>query len=178
MVVRGLALGIAMTQLAAPPLANAALDGSSRPPPTGAEFARLEAQVNEQRQLIIQLMQSEQQRYDMLLKLLGNPAAASTTAVPATAATAATESASAAAAGSGKGAGAAATPAIPQRKLAAIDGKVSISGGDLSDIYKSLGSRVATKKEKREITAAFAAVGGILLAGAAAAGLRTTARLP
>jgi Ca-activated chloride channel homolog len=50
--------------------------------------------------------------------------------------------------------------------------------GDLSDIYKSLGSRVATKKEKREITAAFAAVGGILLAGAAAAGLRTTARLP
>jgi Ca-activated chloride channel family protein len=50
--------------------------------------------------------------------------------------------------------------------------------GDLSDIYKSLGSRVATKKEKREITAAFAAVGGILLVGAAASGLRTTARLP
>jgi Ca-activated chloride channel family protein len=50
--------------------------------------------------------------------------------------------------------------------------------GDLSDIYKSLGSRVATKKEKREITAAFAAVGGILLVGAAASGLRTIARLP
>jgi Ca-activated chloride channel family protein len=51
-------------------------------------------------------------------------------------------------------------------------------GGDLADIYKSLGSRVATKKEKREITAAFAAGGGLLLAAAAAFGLRTTARLP
>lgn len=50
--------------------------------------------------------------------------------------------------------------------------------GDLSDIYKSLGSRVATKKEKREITAGFAAFGGALLAAAAAFGLRTTARLP
>jgi Ca-activated chloride channel family protein len=50
--------------------------------------------------------------------------------------------------------------------------------GDLSDIYETLGSRVATKKEKREITAAFAAGGGILLVAAAALGVRTTARLP
>jgi Ca-activated chloride channel homolog len=50
--------------------------------------------------------------------------------------------------------------------------------GDLANIYNSLGSRVATKKEKREITAAFAAGGGLLLAAAAAFGLRTTARLP
>jgi Ca-activated chloride channel family protein len=50
--------------------------------------------------------------------------------------------------------------------------------GDLGKIYESLGSRVATKKEKREITAAFAAGGGILLAAAAAFGMRTTARLP
>jgi Ca-activated chloride channel homolog len=50
--------------------------------------------------------------------------------------------------------------------------------GDLADIYKTLGARVATKEEKREITAAFAACGGVLLAAAAAAGLRTTARLP
>jgi len=133
MVVRGLALGIVMTQLAAPPLANAAQDANARPAPTGAEFARLEAQVNEQRQLIIQLMQSEQQRYDMLLKLIGNPAA-SAAVLPTPAAPAATESA-ATAVGSGKSAAAAATPAIPQRKVAAIDGKVSISGGDLSDIY-------------------------------------------
>jgi Ca-activated chloride channel homolog len=50
--------------------------------------------------------------------------------------------------------------------------------GDLGRIYEDLGSRVASKKEKREITAAFAAGGAILLAAAAALGLRTTARLP
>ena len=132
MVVRGLALGIAIAQLAAAPLAHAAQDANSRPAPTGAEFARLEAQVNEQRQLIIQLMQSEQQRYDMLLKLIGNPAA-SAAVLPAAAAPVPAETAPAA--GSGKSAAVAATPAIPQRKVAAIDGKVSISGGDLSDIY-------------------------------------------
>ena len=135
MLARGLALGIAMAQLAAPPLANAAQDATSRPPPTGAEFARLETQVNEQRQLIIQLMQSEQQRYDMLLKLLGNPAATSAAALPVPAAPAPAETTSVAATGSGKSAGPSATPAIPQRRLAAIDGKVSISGGDLNDIY-------------------------------------------
>ncbi|HET6147069.1 MAG TPA: hypothetical protein VFH68_06015 [Polyangia bacterium] len=124
-----------MTQLAATPLANAAQDANSRPPPTGAEFARLEAQVNEQRQLIIQLMQSDQQRYDMLLKLLGNPAGASAAALPTPATPAVPETAAVGPTGSGRSAGAAATPAIPQRKLAAIDGKVSISGGDLSDIY-------------------------------------------
>jgi hypothetical protein len=37
---------------------------------------------------------------------------------------------------------------------------------------------VATKKEKREITAAFAGGGALLLMGAAAFGVRATARLP
>jgi plastocyanin len=134
MVVRGLALGIAMTQLAVAPLANAAQDATSRPPPTGVEFARLEAQVNEQRQLIIQLMQSEQQRYEMLLKLIGNPAGTSA-ALPVVAAPAAVAETATAATGSSKSAAAPTTPVMPQRKLAAIDGKVSISGGDLSDIY-------------------------------------------
>jgi Ca-activated chloride channel homolog len=49
---------------------------------------------------------------------------------------------------------------------------------DLSRIYEGLGSRVASKTEKREITVAFAAGGGLLLAAAAAFGLRATARLP
>jgi Ca-activated chloride channel family protein len=49
---------------------------------------------------------------------------------------------------------------------------------DLSRIYEGLGSRVATKKEEREITVAFAAGGGLLLVAAAAFGLRATARLP
>ncbi len=49
---------------------------------------------------------------------------------------------------------------------------------DLSRIYEGLGSRVATKKEEREITVAFAGAGGLLLAAAAAFGLRGMARLP
>jgi Ca-activated chloride channel homolog len=48
----------------------------------------------------------------------------------------------------------------------------------LSGLYEDLGGRVATEKEKREITAAFAAGGIVLLAAAAALGLRATARLP
>ena len=39
-------------------------------PPTRAEFTKLQSDVREQRQLIIQMMQTEQQRYDMLLRLL------------------------------------------------------------------------------------------------------------
>ena len=80
-------------------------------------------------------MQSEQQRYEMLLKLIGSPAAAaSSAALPPPAASPAAE-AIPATTGSGKAAIAATAPAAPQRKVAAIDGKVSISGGDLSDIY-------------------------------------------
>jgi Ca-activated chloride channel homolog len=49
---------------------------------------------------------------------------------------------------------------------------------DLAGLYRDLGSRVATEKEEREITAAFAAGGAMLLVGAAAFGVRATARLP
>jgi Ca-activated chloride channel homolog len=49
---------------------------------------------------------------------------------------------------------------------------------DLAGLYRDLGSRVATEKEEREITAAFAAGGALLLVGAAAFGVRATARLP
>jgi Ca-activated chloride channel family protein len=49
---------------------------------------------------------------------------------------------------------------------------------ELSGVYQSLGSRVATREEKREITAAFAAGGMVLLLAAAAFALRGSARLP
>ncbi len=145
--VRGLALGLVVANLAIPRLAEAAPDGNAaagatRPAPTGAEFARLEAQVNEQRQLIIQLMQNEQQRYDMLLKLISSASATgSLPAMTPPGETPAEPNAGASAAGSNGGAGAGkaakgpATPSIPQHKVATLDGKVSISGGDLSDVY-------------------------------------------
>ena len=131
LVVRGLAMGIVMVQLAGSRLALAAQDSNTRPPPTGAEFARLEAQVNEQRQLIIQLMQNEQQRYEMLLKLIGGQGAAAI-ALPTPSVS---PSEAAAPSSGGKGPAVATAAAIPARKVAPVDGKVSISGGDLSDIY-------------------------------------------
>jgi plastocyanin len=146
LLVRGLALGLVVANLVLPRLAGAAPEGNgasgaTRPPPTGAEFARLEAQVNEQRQLIIQLMQNEQQRYDMLLKLIGS--ANATGPMPPPGETPADASGGphgtgAADGGSAIGAGKAgkgSTPAIPQHKVAALEGKVSVASGDLSDVY-------------------------------------------
>jgi Ca-activated chloride channel family protein len=70
---------------------------------------------------------------------------------------------------------------VTMRRIATLSGGRAFQAEDASDlsrIYESLGSRVASKKEQREITAAFAAGGAILLAAAAAMGLRATARLP
>ncbi len=65
------------------PAAARAADAKDRPSPTAADFAHLEKEVAEQRQLIIQIMQVEQERYDILLKLLqGNAAGRGTPALP------------------------------------------------------------------------------------------------
>lgn len=55
---------------------------------------------------------------------------------------------------------------------------VADNADELSGVYQSLGSRVASKKEQREITSGFAAAGIVLLLAAAGLGLATTARLP
>jgi plastocyanin len=129
---RALALSAALAAVAAPARAD---DGA---PPTRAEFTKLQNEVKEQRALIIQLMQSDQQRYDMLLRLLqGQPGVA---APPSGAG--ADEGAAAAAspaAAAGAGASAPSAPAKhrapePERR-AAVDGKVSVSGGDLDEVY-------------------------------------------
>jgi Ca-activated chloride channel homolog len=59
-------------------------------------------------------------------------------------------------------------------------GKAYTAGdaGRLSDIYKNLGSKLGTKKHKRETTAAFAIAGLVLLLGAAAASSRFAPALP
>jgi Ca-activated chloride channel homolog len=67
------------------------------------------------------------------------------------------------------------------RRIADLSGGRSFAvedADDLAGLYRDLGSRVATEKEEREITAAFAAGGALLLVGAAAFGVRATARLP
>ena len=70
---------------------------------------------------------------------------------------------------------------ITMRRIAEISGGRAFQVEDaeeLDGIYERLGSRVATREERREITTAFAAGGLVLLLGAAALGLRGTARLP
>jgi Ca-activated chloride channel family protein len=67
------------------------------------------------------------------------------------------------------------------RRIAKLSGGRSFEVDDadeLGSIYEQLGSRVATKDERREVTAAFAAGGLVLLLASVALGLRATARLP
>ena len=102
-----------------------------RPGPTWAEFQKLQTEVRDQRQLIIQLIQSEQQRYDMLLKLIqtgGGPAAERAAAV-----------ASSAPAANGTPASRLPTvdgpPHMREQTHAAIEGSVRVSGGEAEAVY-------------------------------------------
>jgi plastocyanin len=74
--------GMAMTVALAPLSAAAADVRPADAPPTAAEFAQLKREVAEQRQLIIQMMQVEQQRYDMLLRLLQTGGQVAPSALP------------------------------------------------------------------------------------------------
>lgn len=67
------------------------------------------------------------------------------------------------------------------RQIAAASGGRAYTVQDadrLDDVYESLGSRLGTEKEDREITAAFGGGAAVLLAAAMALGLRRRARLP
>jgi plastocyanin len=114
----------------APPRAEAAEAG-----PSAAEFARLQKEVAEQRSLIIQMMQMEQQRYDMLLRLIqsGGSSAGALPAIPTLPTPGATGGATPPAA-------AAAPPAKAEREHAAssygsVSGRVSAKSGSLKDAY-------------------------------------------
>src|SRR5262245_20966682 len=130
-------LGMAMT-VAFAPLSVIAADkekSAEAPPPTAADFARLQREVSEQRALIIQMMQVEQQRYDMLLRLLQSggqlPSTTSlpapvplpgTPAAPPTASTSGGNSAPAGKSGSGE-------------RVGTVSGRVEARGGDLKEAY-------------------------------------------
>jgi len=66
-------------------------------------------------------------------------------------------------------------------EISRLSGGRAFTAGDeerLSSIYKSLGSQLGTRRERREITAGFAVGGLVLLLGAGAASLRSAGRLP
>jgi Ca-activated chloride channel homolog len=76
-----------------------------------------------------------------------------------------------------------AVPPDPQAlaEVAALSGGRAFAAEDsdaLDQVYETLGSRIGTKKEKREVSAGFAAVGLLLLGGAAFTSLRWRGRLP
>jgi len=126
---------MAMTVALAPIASSAAAEP---PPPSGADFARLQREVAEQRQLLIEMMRVEQQRYDMLLRLLQSGAQASpsaalpppitpptgTTAAPAQPATGGTAVASSS--GGGKSSA---------ERLGTLTGRVEARNGALKDAY-------------------------------------------
>ncbi len=67
------------------------------------------------------------------------------------------------------------------REISQASGGQAFTADDadqLSAVYERLGSRLGTKQEEREVTAAFAGGGLILLLGAAFTGLKTAGRLP
>jgi plastocyanin len=123
----------ALMPLAAP--THAAEPITPAGPPSRAEFQKLQTEVKEQRSLIIQLMQSDQQRYDMLLRLLQGGASA---AVPMPAAP---EAAAAAAGGeapeaASSGGGSSRRGHSAEPRLGTIEGKVAMAGGgELDDVY-------------------------------------------
>jgi plastocyanin len=107
------------------------------PPPSAADFARLQHEVAEQRQLIIEMMRVEQQRYDMLLRLLQSggqvpPSAALPPAViPPTGTTTQSPGATsgtsiASSSGGGKSSG---------ERLGTVTGRVDARNGVLKDAY-------------------------------------------
>jgi Ca-activated chloride channel family protein len=67
------------------------------------------------------------------------------------------------------------------RRISEVSGGRAFTAEDdeqLSSIYKTLGSQLGTRKQKKEATASFAIGGLVLLLGAAAASMRWAGRLP
>jgi plastocyanin len=107
------------------------------PPPTGADFARLQREVAEQRQLIIEMMRVEQQRYDMLLRLLQSGGQLPPTAgMPPPVTPPAGTNGTPPPAGTGAGAVASTSKgASSGERFGTVSGKVDVRNGSLKDAY-------------------------------------------
>jgi plastocyanin len=128
----GILVGLALGALATPVRAQEGkTDKAESSSPTRAEFAKLQAEVREQRQLIIEMLQTEQQRYDMLLRLLR----AGGTAPPEAPAAAAPSEAPAADPLHKASKPAHPAAAAPDHRLGTVEGRVAVNGGAADDIY-------------------------------------------
>jgi plastocyanin len=132
-VVTGLLVGLALGPFALPARAQDTKTErtDAAGPPTRAEFAKLQGEVREQRQLIIEMLQTEQQRYDMLLRLLraqGIAGAPSPEPALGSAEPASTDPAR----GTTKKP---APAAAPERRFGTVEGRVAVAGGSSADVY-------------------------------------------
>jgi len=124
------------------------------PAPSRAEFARLQAEVREQKQLLIDMLQAEQQRYDMLLKIIraqGSGAAGAMELPPVI-----PPAPAAAAAVSGRPAddrgGERPRAAENARRTAPLEGKVDVAGGrGGADVYVYVENVKATPARGKSI---------------------------
>ncbi|HEV3030980.1 MAG TPA: hypothetical protein VG319_05020 [Polyangia bacterium] len=131
-IIAGLLVGLAVARLALPVRAQ---DNVKAPegPPTRAELTKLQNDVREQRQLIIEMLQTEQQRYDMLLRLLrGQGGGVAVPDLP-SALGPGDPAAGDAARRALKKPTAAAT--APEHHVGAVEGKVAVAGGAPDDVY-------------------------------------------
>jgi plastocyanin len=134
----GILSALLIAQLAAPAWGQNGQDGKApEGPPTRAELAKLQNDVREQRQLIIQMMQTEQQRYDMLLRLLqGQGGGTPLPGVAAAPASAPSEPApEVASEKQAKKSTTSAAAAATDRRPGSIEGKVTVNGGSIEDVY-------------------------------------------
>jgi plastocyanin len=132
----GILSGLLIAQLAAPAWAQNGQElKPAEGPPTRAELSKLQNDVREQRQLIIQMMQTEQQRYDMLLRLLQGQGGGTPLPGVASAPAAAPSEPSPETTPDKQTKRSAATASAADRRPGAIEGKVSVTGGPLEDVY-------------------------------------------
>jgi plastocyanin len=123
--------------LLGPARAHAAPAARGKASDTAAEVARLQAEVREQKQLIMQLVRVEQEHYDLLLRLIQGRASAADVPPPAAPAAPYAPSAAPPAPPAPEAPGAAVAPADAKRavRTGAVRGKVSFPGGTFKDVY-------------------------------------------
>jgi plastocyanin len=148
--------------------------------PTRSEFNKLQAEVKDQKKLIIQMMQNEQQRYDMLLRLIqgqqdsagsGSGAALGSPAAPTAAGPGAAaldpSSARDASPLDGRRPRTATAAETTERKTGVVEGKVSAPSGEAGPIYVYVegiraspvrGKKIEIRQEGRKFVPAVAVV--------------------